>query len=149
MRSVVIVITSVFLLFFASCNRCKQDCVHGVCIEKSCACHLWYGGDGCEELSLAQYIGYYRGELVADTMRQNVGFNLISDPSAPSILFCDSLSIDLRFVDDTRFDIDAQSWEGKSVFGDGEMLIEAISFQFKSSADTTNRQYTVLAFRRN
>ena len=96
-----------------------------------------------------EYSGYYKGELVADTTRENVGFNLVPNAAKPSTLLCDSLNLELGFFTETRFQIDSQLLEGKLISGDGEMLIESISFQFKSNADSTNRQYTVLAFRQN
>ena len=128
MRFICISIGFAFMLLWSSCNPCRDGCVNGVCLKRTCQCDLWYEGDRCDRSTLSQYEGYYRGTLVNDTGAAPIGFHLTVG-SAPHLLWADSLGLELEFVDQARFDVVEQGFAGEQYSGEGEMLIGMVSIR--------------------
>lgn len=147
MRRWILTLFLINALLLSSCNNCKEPCVNGICIEKACSCSEWYKGDSCDELLLSEFGSRYQGSIKYDTVNSSIGFSLMSNATAPNELVADSLDLIFSFYEETRFLIDTQQWQGMQVFGDGQMLVDAVSFQFKPKLDSLNLQYTVLAQR--
>ncbi|MEQ9186661.1 MAG: hypothetical protein RLP15_02940 [Cryomorphaceae bacterium] len=128
MRAICIFVGFVFILLWSSCNQCRDGCVNGVCIKRTCQCDLWYEGDRCDRSALSQHVGYYRGTLVNDTGSAPIGFHLVVG-SAPHLMLADSLGLELQFADQARFDVAEQGLAGEEYSGEGEMLIDLISIR--------------------
>lgn len=119
------------LLFIAtSCNRCKEGCVNGQCIQRTCDCDQWYAGDRCDRSQLTVFAGYYRGQTTTDSSRFSVGFNVVPTDTV-NMLYADSLSLRLVFEDETRFQVPEQEVFGKVMQGEGQVLVDLFSIRLE------------------
>ena len=128
MRAVFTIILALFAIQWSACNRCRDGCVNGTCVKKSCTCDLWYEGDRCDRSSLSSYVGYYRGTATNHTGTVRIGFHLVIGET-PDQMRADSLGLILDFDDESRFAIPEQSYDGIGYAGEGEVLVELISIR--------------------
>src|SRR5688572_2777539 len=135
MRFLSTVIVIFFLGISCACNRCLEPCVNGVCKKKTCECDSWWEGDGCERSVLKRFEGVYEGNTTCNNVQDVVEFSLVVNPAAPNQLRINGNELYLEFTTTVEFDIPAQSWQGLTVTGEGQMLVDRISFHY-TSVDT-------------
>ncbi|MEZ4722510.1 MAG: hypothetical protein R2813_11615 [Flavobacteriales bacterium] len=119
------------LMTFESCNRCRYGCENGRCIKRECRCDTYWDGDACEKSYLKRYEGTYVGSNSCGPPSQvwEFGLTVSSDPSVMNV----GSDFQLQFTDSSRFEILEQEFDGHTVSGEGQMLIESISFYYEWS----------------
>jgi len=115
---------------FVACNRCMEPCVHGICKKKTCHCDLWWEGDGCERSQLKRFEGHYTGNAPCGDSVNTVKYTLTVDEGIPNRLWLNNDELYFDFTTSVRFDIPAQEWRGHTVEGEGQMLVEEVSFHY-------------------
>lgn len=131
------------ILFFAAlalsaCNRCAAGCENGTCIKKVCECDVWYSGDACNKSELLKYEGNYAGKQECGTQEQAISLQLTVDSSSPDRLQT-NVGYVFQFNSQTRFEVIIATNAGESLIGEGEMLVDLISFKTENldSVQTT------------
>ncbi|MDP4663896.1 MAG: hypothetical protein NWQ55_09880 [Salibacteraceae bacterium] len=125
-------------LAFNACNRCATGCENGTCIKKLCECDVWYSGDACNKSQLLKYEGNYAGKQKCGAQEQSISFQLTVDKSSPDRLQT-NLGYLFQFNSQTRFEVIIATNTGESLIGEGEMLVDLISFKTENldSVQTT------------
>lgn len=141
MRFLSIAITVFLLGMSCACNRCLEPCINGVCKKKLCHCDSWWEGDGCERSVLKRFEGRYEGNIMCNGISDAVELSLVVDPTAPNQLLLGEIGFYAEFTNENEFIIPAQSWQGMTVSGEGQMLVEGVSFYY-TAADGV--EYTCL-----
>lgn len=120
-----------------SCNRCRDNCIHGTCIKRLCDCDIFYEGDRCDRSILTAWEGAYAGTYTEfNEGVQPIAFRLTVDNADPTAMLSDTIGLNLIFETKTRFYIPRQLWRGVQVSGEGEMLVNAVSMRI-DNADTS------------
>lgn len=126
------------VLAISACNRCPAGCENGTCIKKVCECDVWYFGDACNKSELVKYEGSYTGKQTCGTQEQEISLQLNVDASAPNRLLS-NVGYLFQFNSQTRFEVIIATNAGESLIGEGEMLVDFISFKTENidSVQTT------------
>jgi len=112
-----------------SCNKCREKCENGICIEKSCSCNQWYEGDACERLKLTQYQGDYLFHQDCNGVESEFPISIESGISPNQLKTSDGLVF--NFITISRFNIETQEWRSETVEGEGEMFVNSLSINLK------------------
>lgn len=142
----IILLASVALI--TGCNRCRDGCQNGTCVQRECQCDLWWEGDACDRPLLDTWAGEYMLVDDCDTASAR-RVRLRSDESAPSEMMLDG-DTRLIFTDQSRFLLNQVKWPGgnnDAVIGQGEMLIDRFSFWYRRLDDPDSTECHVEATR--
>jgi len=134
-------------LCLSACNRCKDGCLNGVCVDNYCDCDVWYAGDQCDRSELSVYEGNYSGTFSLNASSETVSFSLVSNSEEPSKLTAEGLNLMFHFTSLTRFDVPDQSWKNQMWQGEGEMLLDLVSIRLVSTDSTGVREGLLEAYR--
>lgn len=132
------VLWMLLVVLFWACDRCMEPCVHGTCKKKTCQCDSWWEGDGCDRSQLKRFEGQYLGNAPCDDPGGTKEFSLTVDPEVPDRMWLAGDELYLDFTTSVRFDVPLQVWRGQTVEGEGQMLINKVSFHYSDTGtDTT------------
>lgn len=130
------IVLSAILFFVAlsnsACNRCAAGCENGTCVKRVCECDVWYSGDVCNKSILVTYEGSYSGYQTCGAQKQEISLKLSTDKSEPNRLLS-SVGYVFQFNTQTRFDVIIATNTGESIIGEGEMLVDLISFKTENT----------------
>lgn len=132
--------TLVLFLGLSACN-CRDLCKNGLCQKRECVCEEWWEGDACDYSLFEMYEGYYQGNDSCDDPEALLEFNFVVENAIPNRMNVGN-NFYVEFTDRTRFIIPEQKWNGRSIQGEGEMLVDVISMNYQWS--DTSQVYTCL-----
>lgn len=120
--------------------------MHGHCQKKLCQCDIWWAGDDCNKSQFLNFEGKYAG--VDDCQTDSVQIVITIDKTLPNRAWLDNFELFIEFTDQVRFEIPDQDYRGTQVNGEGQMLINAISFKYAVVNSGNSAACHVLAHRK-
>lgn len=132
----------VLFLVLSACD-CRDRCDNGFCKKRECVCDQWWEGDACDYSLFEMYEGFYQGSDSCDEPGTLLEFNFKVESTIPNRVNVGNRFY-VEFTDRTRFTIPEQKWNGRSIQGEGEMLVNVISMNYHWSESDSGQVHTCL-----
>lgn len=112
-------------------------------MKRICQCDLWWAGNDCNKSQLTTFDGVYIGSN--DCEGGEISIKLAADNTQPNRMWLNDDEMYIEFTDEARFIIPEQVYQGQTVMGEGQMIIDALSLRYSYLNDSIEVECHVLA----